>query len=71
MTEHGTDGDQWSRPFRSNDVAERPPRNTATTPTMKTETADHGPQIESQIESVHMNHDAMVKLVVAELNDRR
>ena len=38
---------------------------------MKTETADHGPQIESQIESVHMNHDAMVKLVVAELNNRR
>lgn len=38
---------------------------------LKTETADDGPQVESQIESVHMNHAATVKLVVAELNNRR
>lgn len=38
---------------------------------LKTETADDGTQVESQIESVHMNHDATVKLVVAELNNRR
>ena len=34
MTKHGTDGDQWSRPFRSSDIVERPPRHRETDPTM-------------------------------------